>query len=385
MKTVTLLNCFIVTLLLALFFVFPTTVQAIEDPLATPNNKIGIHVLFPAEIKEAAQLINSSGGDWGYVIVPIQSGDRDLTKWQQFMDDARIMHVIPIIRLATEGDYFNTKVWRKPTPADILDFANFLHSLQWPVKNRYIVVFNEVNRADEWGGVVDPTDYAQLLSYAVTTFKSKTQDFFMISAGLDNAAPNAPGYMDKLDYLRAMNLSVPGIFYQIDGLSSHAYPNPGFSQPPSRITSQSIASFRYETALLGELGSKKLPIFITETGWPRSVINDDTAASYYTQALTSVWNDPSIVAITPFLLRAGSPFHLFSFYLESGSPSQVYKTIKSYAKVKGAPTQLPLVLADKTAQRSLPIKNYTSQQPGVYEVVISENMRYALKWLLQLP
>ena len=163
---------------------------AIEDPLARPNNKYGIHILFPSELQEAATLLNSNGGDWGYVTIPIQSGDRDLNKWQQFFDDCKRLHLIPLVRLATEGDYLNTAVWRRPTPADVLDFANFLNSLTWPTKNRYIIVFNEVNRGDEWGGAADPADYAQILSYAVTIFKSKSEDFFMIASSMDNSSPN---------------------------------------------------------------------------------------------------------------------------------------------------------------------------------------------------
>ncbi len=109
---------------------------AIEDSRILPNNKIGVHILFTSELNTASQLINTSGGDWGYVTIPIQAGDKDIEKWQKFMDDAKKLHIIPIIRLATEGDYFNTGVWRKPRREDILDFANFLNSLQWPVKNR---------------------------------------------------------------------------------------------------------------------------------------------------------------------------------------------------------------------------------------------------------
>ncbi len=118
------------------FLILGKPVFAVENPLRVANNKVGIHILFPTEIDKAAALVNSSGGDWGYVVIPIQSGDKDLKKWQAFMDEAKKRHVIPIIRLATEGDYFNTKVWRKPTPADVLDFANFLNSLTFPTKNK---------------------------------------------------------------------------------------------------------------------------------------------------------------------------------------------------------------------------------------------------------
>lgn len=165
-------------LLIVAFLLFPKSSFAAEDPFSHPNNKMGIHILFPSELQEAAKLVNSNGGDWGYVTIPIQAGDKDIKKWQEFMDQAKSLHLIPLVRLATEGDYFNTSSWRKPTEADVLDFANFLNSLNWPTKNHYIIVFNEVNRGDEWGGSPNPQEYADILSYAVTAFKSRNPDFF---------------------------------------------------------------------------------------------------------------------------------------------------------------------------------------------------------------
>ena len=103
--------------------------NAIVDPLSVPNNKFGVHILFTSELEKARDLINSSGGDWGHVTIPIQAGDKDMEKWQSFMDDVARLHLIPILRIATENHYFDTSVWRKPDGADILDFANFLYSL----------------------------------------------------------------------------------------------------------------------------------------------------------------------------------------------------------------------------------------------------------------
>src|SRR5581483_6105137 len=140
----------ILTLLLLIAFSFiPQKVHAIEDPTTFVNNRFGIHILFPSEVEGAAKLVNSSGGDWGYVTIPVQSTDRDLEKWQRFMDDCKKYHIIPIIRIAT---YPESNYWTRPTVFDPLDFANFLNSLYWPTKNRYIIVYNEPNSNLEWGG-----------------------------------------------------------------------------------------------------------------------------------------------------------------------------------------------------------------------------------------
>src|SRR3989304_8156094 len=158
---------------LAIFLYLTSKSFAIYDPLSTPNNKYGIHILFPEEISEVAHLVNSNGGQWGYVTIPIRISDRNIEKWQKFLDECAKYKVIPLIRLATEGDYFNKASWEKPNKYSMIDFANFLNSLDWPTKNRYVIVLNEPNRGDEWGGIPNPSEYADILSYAVDVFKKR--------------------------------------------------------------------------------------------------------------------------------------------------------------------------------------------------------------------
>jgi hypothetical protein len=352
---------FIILLFLVLFCT--KSAYAIENPLSFPNNKVGVHILFPSEIQDAARLINSNGGDWGYVTIPIQSGDKDIAKWQTFFDNARQLHVIPLIRLATEGDYFNTKVWRKPTLVDVLDFANFLDSLSWPTKNRYIIIYNETNRDDEWGGIADPKEYATILSYAVTVFKVKNPDYFIISAGLDNAAADSSSSYNEYTFLKEVNNAMPGIFNQIDGFGSHSYPNPGFSQPPLLKTRESISSFLYESAYINSITSKTLPIFITETGWSKDAIADTRIANYFPIAFANVWNDVNVAAVTPFLLEAGSgPFVSFSLLTPSGQETAISKAIEQMPKTKGQPTENSLVLSAVSTKDNFPMKAFPEKK-----------------------
>lgn len=387
MPRITIILAIVLSLMLAL--TITDQAFAVEDPLRLPNNKIGIHILFDSEIQQAAKLVNSSGGDWGYVTIPIQSGDKDLTKWQHFMDEAKLYHVIPIIRIATEGDYFNKSAWRKPEPKDIVDYANFLDSLNWPVKNRYVIIFNEVNRGDEWGGSLNPHEYAELLSYAVTVFKSKSQNFFIISSGMDNAAPNQGSlFMNQYTYLYEMNRAVPGIFNQVDGLSSHSYPNPGFSQPPNTSSTMGVASFQFEKNLVNQLANRNLPIFITETGWSSTAVSDDSIASFYDTALKSIWNDSNVVAVTPFLLQSfAGPFKQFSLIKDNNQPTKQYQFIYNLPKIKGMPTKETNVLSAST-KRSInrylyklsfkPVKRAAAIPP------LSQNALVVFKWLLKL-
>ena len=323
--------------ILGMILVIPVNIFASEDTVNFRNNKIGIHILFPGELSAAGRLVNSNGGDWGYVTIPVQVRDRNLSKWQDFMNDAKKHHVIPIIRIATEGYYFDSSVWVKSTENDILDFANFLNSLDWPVKDKYVVILNEVNRADEWQGEPNPGEYAHILDYAITAFKSVNKDFFIISAGLDNGAANSKTSINQYSFMTQMEDEIPGIFGKIDGLASHSYPNPGFSQPPWILTNKSVGSFRYERDLAEKLGRKKLPVFITETGWTRNTLSESKISSYMEYAFESVWSDEGVIAVTPFILQAGGPYAQFSLINEDGRHNEVYLAIEKLSKIKGEP------------------------------------------------
>lgn len=376
---------FLITLIV--FIISGNTSQtfAIEDPLSKPNNKVGIHILFTTELEDAARLINTNGGDWGYVVIPLQATDRDLEKWQHFMNEAARLHVIPIIRLATEGDYFNTHIWRKPRYEDIIDFANFLNSLDWPTKNRYVIVFNEPNRGDEWGGVANPAEYAEILSFAVTFFKYLNPDFFIIGGGFDNAAPNqGTDYIDQYRFIRMMNNAVPGIFNQIDGYASHSYPNPAFSQPPFVQTSKSISSFIYERELIKQFTNKRLPIFITETGWSANAVDDATRAQYYQKAFKTTWNDSEVVTIVPFLLRASGIFSQFSFITENGSKTAQYNFIEKMKKIKGEPTVIKKILGVSTDQIPKYEIDFRQTKTKTSSISLTQVLQTTFKWMMKL-
>src|SRR5207247_2596318 len=101
-------------------------------------------------------------------------------------------------------------------------------------------------------------------------------------------------YINEYSYMRQMDAAVPGIFNQVDGLASHSYPNPAFSQPPNNTNSIGTGSFLFETQLAKSLSNKILPVFISETGWSTDSIADVLAAQYLQTTLKSIWNDPNI-------------------------------------------------------------------------------------------
>ena len=152
-----------------------------------------------------------------------------------------------------------------------------------------------------------------------------------------------------------MNDAVPGIFNQVDGLASHSYPNPAFAQPPNTTSLMGTGSFIFERKLAKTLSQKDLPVFITETGWSTTAVSPEKQATYYQQAFSTIWNDPNVVAVAPFLLQgSGGPFEKFSLLDGAAHPTKPYDAIRNLTKVKGAPTLSATVLAAETHRSDNP-------------------------------
>ena len=144
---------------LFIFHLFTSPISA-YDPLTLPNNIYGIGVINHSDLKDVANLVNVNGGDWGYVTIVITENDREKEVWQKFLNDCRQNHLISIVRVASEFDAQN---WIIPKIENIDSWVNFFNSLNWVVENRYIIIGNEPNHAKEWGGEINPSEYATYL------------------------------------------------------------------------------------------------------------------------------------------------------------------------------------------------------------------------------
>ena len=339
-------------------------VSAVSDPRTVSNNKVGINIISPeAEIKDAATLVNTNG-DWGYVVITLTRDERDIERLQAILDRTLEQHLIPIIRLATEFDAGNG-YWMRPEEKDAKEWADFLSKLHYPTRNRYIQAYNEVNRAAEWGGEVDPANYAKHLSDTSDALKAKSEDFFVLNAPLDLSLVTSASSLDPAAYFLGMEMASPGIFSKIDGFSSHSYPNPAFSASPSERGKIKIDGFSWELSEISKYTSKDLPVFITETGWRRSDSqSEDVISEYYKQAFESVWNDSRVAAVAPFLLSYPEPlFNEFSFKTDGSDPQKPYyeyfSTIRDMDKVKGEPERRD-ILSDFKIDK----QDYISQNSG---------------------
>lgn len=295
-----------------------------RSALASPA--LGIHLLDPNELPQAADLAEGTADNPGAVTVVLRSDDHNLSKWQTFFDLAAKHNIIPIIRLATTMEPGG---WRRPTKKDIVHHATFLNFLNWHRDSLPVIVFNEPNHAGEWGGEVNPEDYAEVFDFTASWFHTEPKHYIVMPAGLDAAAPNGSSTMDSFTYLRRMFAAKPELGQKIDALASHAYPNPGFIGSPYDQGKNSLRGFTHELTLFKEFTQKDLDVYITETGWRSTPSVSNKITEYYSYAINNIWKDDKIKAVTPFVYAAASgPFQEFSFTNPNGSPTLQYQFLK---------------------------------------------------------
>lgn len=312
---------------------------AMYEPLSVANNIYGIHITNLSDVEDAAKLVNNGGGDWGYITVVINQDNRHKAVWQEFFDNSRRLHLIPILRVATSSDGEN---WIRPNENDVDSWVNFFNSLNWVTENRYIIIGNEPNHAKEWGGEINPEEYGNYLKLFSERLNNANPDYFVLAAGFDQAAGNTYETMDEKEYLEKMFIAVPNAFNYVDGWNSHSYPNPDFSGPAKGSGRKSVKGYKWELDVLKGFGiSREFPIFITETGWSNTNLSEDEIITNYKYAFEEVWaKDKSIVAVTPFILNyAQPPFENFSWKNSDGTYLKRYEELQKLSKTTGKPRQ----------------------------------------------
>jgi len=281
------------------------------------------------------------------------------------MDLCAELHLTPILRLATTYD--REAGWWAAPPRDsdgsyravAAEYADFVAALRWPTAGHYIVVGNEPNHGDEWGGRPDPEAYARFLIDAADALHAADAGARVLNAGFDPYAPHTGSqpfvdgmfYMDEETFLDQMHAAHPDVFDRLDAWASHSYAmgpfvegpwvqtyqvdlindaaNPDHVEPPPGICSRGVNGYEWELFKLSTYGVWPLPVFITETGWrhaesvnPEATDGGDfpdaeTVAVYLDLALRGnngryaeypeggwrPWlDDPRVVAVTFFAL-----------------------------------------------------------------------------------
>lgn len=302
---------------------------------------LGIHIMNLNEAPQARELLKGNGlpDEWRYVTIPVTLNDLHKQKeWQDFFDYAKAQKLIPIVRLTTKPD---GSVWAIPSQKDVTDLITFLSSLNWPTDQKYIIVFNEVNHAKEWGNSIDPAGYADILSFTSNWAKSENKNYQILPAAMDLAAPNGKETQEAFTYLEKMREHDPNILTYVDFWNSHSYPNPGFSSAPTRSGKQSLRGYQTELSYVKEKTGNDLKTFITETGWVDTNINSRLMSKYYMYAAQNIWNDDRIMAVTPFILQgAPGPFAPFTFLDANGKPTYQYRAYQEAMKSLASSTNI---------------------------------------------
>ncbi|HWS48837.1 MAG TPA: hypothetical protein VN174_02200 [Candidatus Methanoperedens sp.] len=357
--------------LLLLFAIFFLNINPI---LASERNIFGLHLTQTGDLDSAKDIINSNGGDWGYVTVVIRTDQLDKNTWQDFFDKCRKYHLIPIIRLAT---IMENNSWKAPSTEDIDNLANLLNSLNWPMIPQYIIPFNEINHAKEWGGTIDIKNFTDTFIYTSEKFKSLNPNFYILSAPLDLASPEKlPQNKSAKNIYKEIYLHNPKYFDSFDALASHSYPNHGYVGTPNDTGQHSILGYQWELEYIRSLGiNKTYPIFITETGWPhREGVKKNnqyyslkTAVEFYLKALDIWQKDSQVMAVTPFIYNySQAPFDHFSWLNSDEQLYPEYQQIIDLPKRQNQPQQITKYEVNKI---NLPLLIFSqNQQNGSIEL-----------------
>lgn len=312
------------------------------------KNIFGLHLTQSSDIQSASKIINSSGGNWGWVTIVAPLNRLDYNIWQDFFNNCRRYHIIPIIRLAT---YPDGESWKRPTFSDVDNLANFLNSLNWPSTPQHIILFNEINHGSEWGGEVDIKNFTDISIYTYQKFKSLNPNFFILSTGLDLAAPEAPPkYKSAAQVYKEIKLYKPEYFNNFDALSHHYYPQ-----------NNQLHNLQWE---LNFLPNKNIPIFITETASPGPY-----NAKFLLSAINMWQKDLNISAVTPFIYNYPNfPFEKFSWLDKNEQLLPQYQKLVDLPKKENKPTQITkyefskihlpfLILANTDYSETITLKN----------------------------
>lgn len=322
MKRPLLVGAVLALLFLAFTFFAPTTQAA----------GLGMHVLRPQEFSSVGQTFDSirKADEPLYITVPFSLDDRtNLKEWQKSFDYAHEHNIIPIVRLVTHFDT-EKQAWSIPTRRDIILLTSALGQLTWPQDKRHVILYNEPNHAAEWGGTIDPHSFAEMTVFGADWLSTEPYDYVILPAALDLAASDTKNTKEAFAYWSEALGSKPEILEKIDAWNSHSYPNPAFSSAPGLKGKNRLDGFRHELAFLKKFTDRELPVFITETGWVKTPTTAKNLTSYYRTALSQVWSDKNVVAVTPFLYAgAPGPFAAFSFVDETGKPTAQWQAFST--------------------------------------------------------
>lgn len=315
---------YIVLLLASLLFLTFSSRMGVTLAMAK-GEVLGIHILSPGEIGRANELLSHGDDKDKFITVPLTLADLQRPQdWQHFFDEAHSLKIRPIIRFTTR---FENGSWTVPTRIDVIRMSSFLTGLDWHRPELTVILFNEPNHANEWGGSINPEEFARLSAFSAQWLATESKDYTILPAAMDLAADGKNGTMEAFTYWDRALAQEPELLSYFEGWNSHSYPNPGFAASPDKTGKNSLRGYENELAFIKKYTPKEFQVYITETGWNQDVLSNARLRTYFTRAYEKIWSqDHRIVAVTPFLLQ-GAPgtFAPFSFLDKDGKPTMAYE------------------------------------------------------------
>jgi len=304
------------------------------------NNKYGVHLISPTdeEIQNACRFLanaNPTGDEEGWggkLILTLVKGQTDSDTVQRWHDISRNEGCILIHPIKNS---FGDPYWKPIDQDTITFFVELFKDLRPSSKHLFVILGNEVNRGDEWGGTCDGGAYARIAKSAAQQLKEAVPNIQIGLAGLDGYAPDSSFYCSQDKFLRDMVAAEPQLVDDyIDFQVVHEYPN-------ADMTGSLQNLWLDEKNLLKSLGVKKdLPIVVSEIAWKRHRgLSAPESAARLADGMADLNDRPEIWAITPFVYKfCGQPFEPFSLIDCAGDkPNVVFNAVVGLPKVKGDP------------------------------------------------
>lgn len=326
-----------------------------------PANRYGMGLVNAGEATDADLTAKLAGpGGWYLVIFADITPARTNAdaSWKASIAQAYAKDLIPVIRMAPPwGDRKVRNMGESPTAykklaqaykAVIVDLPK---RADWPL---YVQVHNEPNLCYEWecdasaGTLTDKTianEYAHMLSdvadalHSIGDSRIKVLNGALAPGGVQSCQCGSSNFQPgtlSATFLTYMNQGVPGVFDKIDGFAAHSYPAKGEGWGFFVAYAEAMTGLKYFEKELAAIGKPSMKVLITETGWPTTWeggINwsRDQVADFSLDAVKNVWTThPSILGITPFILRDAGNWDKFAWAKPDGSPYPVYTKVRAH-------------------------------------------------------
>jgi hypothetical protein len=207
--------------------------------------------------------------------------------------------VQPIITVMSTSGWANNNAGRWVPPTNMQDYGDALRFLaaRYVGRSPRVVweIWNEPNDPSFWQPSPNATQYTAMLEAAYTSIKSVDPGATVLGGSILH---NDLRYLDRMYAAGAR-----GFF---DGLSLHPYTVGGVGPADRDIAHNGYFSFTLAVEQMEEemarYGQPNEPIWITEMGWPTSVVSDSTRATYLQQAVGLVRTWPYVRAVCPYVL-----------------------------------------------------------------------------------